>query len=441
MKQAASAFFVLLLLVILNSSCNDPTLVGSDLLDQDQVNVSSTDTITIRTHTIEGDTVRTYSPFVSSQLIAYLFGNMEDPILGSSKASIYGQVYSLQTEPDLTDITPDSLVLVLPYDTLRSYGTHPQTYGFEVYRVTEDMDNTMSYYSNTSFETEMMPLASLEKNIDPLMAIEEDTSSIAYPHLRIKIEDPDLINTLATDASIYENDTTFVTFFKGLHIVPTLPTSSMLAFNLFDSRAGLKLYYTQTPQDTGDTLREVLQYGFLDESVKMVTFDHRYEDAPVNEFIQNKDLGDSLIFVQGMTGLETVIEFPYTEGYDGIIVNSAIMEIFIADLPGAGDFEPAEQILLSTREDGNNLIIDDVLFSEANLSTLFGGVVVAGRNGEPDKYVLNISTYFQDLIRGQIDNKLYLTIFAKPQRASRSIFYGAGHSTYPVKLNVTFTKI
>lgn len=441
MKQASSAFFALFLLIVLGSSCNDPTLIGSDLLDEDQVNVSSIDTITLRTHTIKGDTIRTYSPFINAQLGTYLAGNMEDPIFGLSKASIYGQLLLEQTTPDFSNAVPDSLVLVLPYDSLAIYGAQPQTYGFEVYRLIEDMDNTLSYYSNESFMTDMMPIGSIEKTINPASSIStydpNIDSIIAYPHLRIKIEDFELINTLMTDTLLYENDSIFLDFFKGIHIRPTTTTPSMLAFKLFDNRTGMKLYYTQN-----DTLKEVFHYRFLDESVKMVNFEHQYDNSPVEEFIEEKSLGDSLIFVQSMAGLETIIEIPYVDNYEDIIVNNATLELFIADLPEDGAFDPITQLLFSTRgEDGSAVIIDDVLFSESNLSSLFGGVVVSGKNGSPDKYVFNISSYFQDVISGRVNNQLIISNFLKSQRASRSIFYGAGHSDYPAKLKVTFTKI
>lgn len=440
MKQASSAFFALFLLVFLGSSCNDPTLIGSDLLEQDQVNVGTTDTITLRTHTVLGDSVRTYSPFVSQQLATYIAGNLDDPILGVSKASIYAQLLLEQTKPDLTNATFDSLVLVLPIDTTAVYGDHSEPYGFEVYRVTEDMNNDLSYYSDQSFMTEMTPIGSVERVVMPyesngIFNANVD-SVINYPHLTIRIDDMDLINTLMTDTLIYASDSTFLDFFKGIHVLPTTTNPGILAFNLFDTKSGLKLYYTQ------DDEKEMFQYRFLDESVKVVTYEHLYDGTPVKAFIEEESLGDSLTFVQAMAGIETIIEIPYTDGYDDVIINKATIEFFIADLPEDGDFPAIEQLLLSyLGEDGEQAIINDISFAQSNFSTLFGGTVVAGKNGEPDKYILNISNYFQDLISGQVPNELYITTFLKTQRASRSILYGAGHSTYPAKLNITFTQL
>ncbi|MCB0562607.1 MAG: DUF4270 family protein, partial [Phaeodactylibacter sp.] len=95
---------VLALAVLLTVfSCSDPTLVGAGLLDDDRVDVGFSDTLSISSSSFINDSIRTYSPFTSSQLDYYLFGNFTDPVFGRSSSSIYAQVYPQSISPDFGD--------------------------------------------------------------------------------------------------------------------------------------------------------------------------------------------------------------------------------------------------------------------------------------------------------------------------------------------------
>ena len=68
------------------------------------------------------------------------------------------------------------------------------------------------------------------------------------------------------------------------------------------------------------------------------------------------------------------------------------------------------------------------------------------------KYIINISGHFQKIIDGEEENSLNLTsgveqtnfyprIMPKAITPSRVIFYGANHPLYPLKLNLTYTRL
>ena len=432
MKQTSRIIFLLFIAVSLFFACSDPTNIGSNLLEGDKVNIEVSDNINFETYTIEGDSVRSFSPILGSQLRSYLVGTLDDPIFGQSKASLYAEVYPEDTSFTFSSLNPDSLILVLPFDTANIYGSHPEFYQFNVYQIAEEamLDNTQEYYSNITFPIKDQPIGQLEKTIDPLRRFAVFNPRVdsleVFPHLRITIDDQDLIDSLTSNSRLYNSNEAFTAFFKGFYLESVQPNEGVLAFNLFDSRAGLELYYT-------DTAAQVYTFRFTEESVKVVHFEHQYQGAVVEDYIEDKTLGQELVFAQAMSGLETVIEIPEIEELKGqnIIINKAVLEFSIATLEEDIGLEPIEQLLLSTQTEGGSLlVIQDVIGAQSSLEASFGGTVIPGQNGTPARYSLNISDYLQDVLRGTADNRLFLTPLLSAQRASRVVLHGPGSSTH-----------
>ncbi|MEZ4948035.1 MAG: DUF4270 family protein [Saprospiraceae bacterium] len=104
------------------SACNEPGLIGSDLVEDEQVELFFTDTIHPQISTVRGDSVRIYAPSIAT-LDNYLFGNYNDPIFGNQNASLYFRLKSPEVNPDF-DIANriDSIVLILDIDSATVYG-------------------------------------------------------------------------------------------------------------------------------------------------------------------------------------------------------------------------------------------------------------------------------------------------------------------------------
>ena len=127
-------------------SCSDPTLVGGSLLEDDKANVGFSDTLSITATSITNDSIRTYTPFNSSQLATYLLGNLNDPLFGRSSSTIYAQVYPENNNPRFRDSTRiDSIVLVLPYDIDNFYAKAAgETFDIEVFHLCERFRLTLT---------------------------------------------------------------------------------------------------------------------------------------------------------------------------------------------------------------------------------------------------------------------------------------------------------
>ena len=67
---------ILLLTVItlLNNACTKTSLIGEDIFTNDTLGIDYTDTISMLTTTIVGESARTYTPVSNQQLNNYLVG-------------------------------------------------------------------------------------------------------------------------------------------------------------------------------------------------------------------------------------------------------------------------------------------------------------------------------------------------------------------------------
>ena len=441
---------VLALAVLLTIfSCSDPTLVGAGLLDDDRVDVGFSDTLSISSSSFINDSIRTYSPFTSSQLDYYLFGNFTDPVFGRSSSSIYAQVYPQSISPDFGDSTVvDSIVLVLPYDIDHFYGkAGGKEFGIEVYQLAEVLTNDEEYYSNQEVMAEPMPIGSAQANIkiDSLEFIDyegTDTVMVKFPHYRIHFGEALADYFIGLDSTVYESDSLFLDAFKGLLLSPSTENEGMLSFDLLSPDAGIYLYYRQTP---GGEPRRFLYDFDLQATVRFTHYSHDYEGAPVAPFLDSPQLGDSLIFVQGMSGLEAKLEIPDVADFQGLVINKAELEVYVASLEeDDNDFGPIPQLILTTPgSDGLPVVIEDIgiiLSQNRSLKDLFGGTPILDPNGGPTVYKMNLTAHLQDVIDGNREKVLYISPLQKAETASRSVLYGGKHPQYGMKLKIAYTK-
>ncbi|MBK7869966.1 MAG: DUF4270 domain-containing protein [Saprospiraceae bacterium] len=453
MKQLAWFSCAVVMVLTLMVACTDPTEIGADLLEGDKAEVGFTDTIGVIATTIKTDSILTYFPvFQASEAFGgYPCGNMDDPIFGTSKAQIYGQVSLSATLPDLESAAKvDSIVLVLPYDTSGVYGNTKETYGISVNRLTEDMDFNLSYYSNDSFQSDdANPLANIQfiPNLDSVTIFDYESGAVDTlelpAQLRITLPISFAQELVQLDTSFYVSDSAFISYLKGIHIQPTTVNQGMLSFNLADARAGIYLYYEKT-----DTSKAQYLFEFNPFRARSVQFEHNTAGTILDRYAGNTSLGDSLIFVQGMAGVNTKIEIPFVKNLKGLVINKAELEVRIASLPGdnLNIFTPVPQIiLLTTEDDGDFVTIDDIAILLPQGTTVFnsayGGMPEEGKPGEPMVYNMNISTHFQRMIDGARPNELYLSVLNRVETPSRVALYGAKHPQYAIKLKVAFTRL
>ncbi|HHH49927.1 MAG TPA: DUF4270 family protein, partial [Saprospiraceae bacterium] len=163
--------YALIASMLLLTACTKSTPIGSELIDQDQVELKFRDDFKIIAKSINVDSVKTYGPQENEQLNSYLCGRYEDPVFGKVEASIFTQL-ALEGAmlPDFITkegtVILDSVILSLVYDSTKVYGDElalPQK--ISIHTMFEALDRADTYYSNQSFGYSPNPIG--EKTFFP----------------------------------------------------------------------------------------------------------------------------------------------------------------------------------------------------------------------------------------------------------------------------------
>jgi hypothetical protein len=464
-KMTLLRVILLLAAVVIIDSCTKPSLIGEEILPpEDAVNVQSTDTISMFTTTIKGDSTRTYTQESSLQLSNYFVGRLDDPIFGNSTAITYAQARLLSASPDFVNTTLDSVVLSLPYDdeTTKHYGNINGIQTIIVSRLSDVMDATETYYSNRQFSAgAVLGQKTFVPNYVDSLTIkvpQSDTiiETIVPAQLRIPLSanfGNELLNNSGRMGSIVD----FLDYFRGFEIKGSASNDAMISFDL--PRAYMTLFYTKTDSvfntdgsfDRLEDLPKRFIFAINVSSAKSVYYNNNRDivgnarvDAPVKQYMNNAT--DTLIFAQAMEGLLSKISFPYAENLAGNIINKAELEVRVANTDHTTDFPLPEQLIALERANENLVVIEDVAvsFSNAGGFDLFGGQSETETvNGvDYQVYRINISGHFQDIVDGITEeNAIYLSVYPKSQVANRIILGGTNHSEFPIKMNLIYTKI
>ena len=443
-------------LSLLLTNCTDPLEVGAELLDEDRANVGFTDTLKLQVRTEPADSVRAFSPGVGA-ISRFLFGRTENDYFGITEAALYFEPLLLRDLGGnpvdfITDPAAilDSVVLVLPIDSSGIYGYVDGQFGVEVYEVTEAMepvevDGSLSFFSNVSFETNPMPLAAttffpdyrdsvfVKKEVDFATL---DTVDLRRPHVRVRLDDAFGQRFLQQDTSVYQNDSTLLDFFKGLYVKPTGVSPGIMNFSMNRSWAGVYFYY----RIADDTLSYSLEAGSIGRRISQ--YKHTYDGYVAGDYVNNPLANDSLMFIEGLQGLRLAIEVPGLQAFSDKVINKAELELTVAVPEDYNIFQfplPEQIIALRENEDGDLEAIGDVTVLPNDLEIYFGG--------QPEEedgrrlYRFNLSIHTQYIINGSEPQTIYLQILPRAGNASRAIFKGPGAIVDPPLLKLSFTEL
>ncbi|MEM6696885.1 MAG: hypothetical protein AAF599_00715, partial [Bacteroidota bacterium] len=98
--QRIAPFLIVTLCLIF--ACNDPSVVGLDLVEEDQINIQFRDDVPFELTTGEAMPVETFT-LGPNAMNGYFCGELNDPIFGKSKASIYAEVGLDLVLPDFSN--------------------------------------------------------------------------------------------------------------------------------------------------------------------------------------------------------------------------------------------------------------------------------------------------------------------------------------------------
>ena len=423
-------------LSVLTSCRNSPSVLGVEVLP-DQTN--------LQVHYIVWDSVYGYSVKEDSVRTDYLptnlVGSMFDSTFGVTNAGVATQFVlssngvSFGENPQL-----DSLILEIRYGG-NLFGDSTTIQTLHIYELSQDIFFDSAYYSNYNFQTYDIDYADMQ-----FIPAPNDSTIVGNdtlpPTLRVNLSavNPELAEKIlnADTADLSDNES-FINLFKGLYIETEQVTAGGALFDInLTQGSRLVLYYSNDEYDS-------LYYNFFvaaTASPRINTYSHDYSLAD-EAFKQQVLQGDTLLghqqfYVQGASGVKTIINLPdlidhdSLIGYDHIAINEA--KLFLPGL-GKSKYPPGKLALVRRLADGSYEPMEDEHEGEA----YFGGEYQEGSN----LYMYRITRYVQKLISDTTyeNNGLYLFVSGASYKPNSFVFKGNqnGEEFSGTRLEIIYT--
>jgi|GEM_PF-574277 len=445
-KLTHAAFWMLAFSLVALFSCNDPSELGSDLLSGDQLQTDFTDTLTVRARTVQNDTLTVWGPGVDGVVFEnFAFGDFQDPIFGRAVASIYAQIVtstSLPTfDPDSSVI--DSVVLTLSYNKDLSYGKLDEPFTIEVYQLEDSLEVSKEYFNTDSFAVKPVPLGvkTFVPNVTDSVTVMEPNAdtlkTVKYTaQLRIPLDTTLIAPIIRLDTSILNHDDKFLEIFRGIWLKPASQNAGMLSFIMRSANTNIRFYYHDGAAKK--------YYDFKSYSGTPIVLHQRnyYGGSQVAPYLNaaGENRNDSILFLQGLNGVNIELEIPYAESLNGLIINKAELILPIIN-DDKSVYEPVEQIYaVEIESDTSAVVIDDIKYLLLNRPSSDFGDFFGGKVTSDNTYVLNLASQLQRMAAGDSSKKLRLTAYIRSERAARVVLAGTNHPEFPAKLKIRYTK-
>jgi hypothetical protein len=324
------------------------------------------------------------------------------------------------------------------------YGDLTSQVSFDVHELTESMNSSVTH-CDKSYTFDNTPIGSFNGKFNIKDSLAYNNLGVinkGAPGISIKLSNAmaqKLFNATATDLSSQSN---FLSFFKGIALVPTgTPASgsgAIAAINLKGAFTRLRVYYNGNMQS---------DFKVFDDCERFSSYSVSNQGADIN---QQKALNGAASFdttyVMAMAGAKTFIQLPELFNIvptNGKLISVGKAEVVIRPLAGSynAPFTLPKRMLLfvKDKETGLNAGMIDML------EPLYGGTYNATKN----EYRFNITRYIQSLytdyqLKGTNNNLgLYLAIPSDSPVAPSRIMIDAkkGGSGSGIEFKLIYTEL
>lgn len=433
-RNIRNSILFLSVLTFLFSCKKDPDNIGLNIQPEgDLLGAKYVDTITLVTHTVKDDSLR------SDEILPMQLGIMNDPVFGFAKASFYTQFSLSATNPSFgPNPVLDSAVLSLVYFNRQYYGTlQPQK--FAAYEVTQPISRDSAFYTNSSllYSTELGSRFQIPVLGDSVMVGTEK-----FPcHLRMNL-DTNFFKTFLTNTSFYNSNSSFWSYFQGMYLTsvsaPYTGEGAILAMDVTNKYSRLTLYYHN---DTASALS--YYFGISKDACgRFSRFDHDYSiTTDINvQLSTSANVQEDKVFVQPMAGVRTKITLPSLMtmfNNQKVAINKA--ELILKAEPSSVTkytySAPAKLIATIADSALGALIMPDYFEGLA----YFGGDYDATNK----EYKFNIARYIQQVLDGKKKNNgIYIIANSRLTTANRIQLIGGNKALAGrMQLRITYTPL
>ena len=427
-----------------NSGCIKSSIIGNDILKDDEIFVDFSDIVNITATSLKNDSFEVFPNSRNS----YILGKFENSTIGSVMASLAMDFDIRSDIPDTVDLQNliiDSLVLSLNIDSTFHYGDSLASHTIQVFELDENVrinssDTSIRFYSNHPFiynQNIVGQINVIPDQIDTITVIEPKNDTVRYSQMiRIKL-DNSLAARIMEDTSILGNTEKFKNVFKGLFIKSDPGISSMLGVAKYNSSgtiaSKLEIYYSilDTPSKLSFSISNVVP-----------VFNHNYSGSEMENFFGSSALADSLIFIQGLTGSKLRIQITGLDTLANKNINKAELVLYTADYDIKNEI-PFRLIAFIEDESGTLTQLEDYVYSESlGVPYYYNGYAYDfeenGLTGK--KYRIGLTTHIKKLMKnGNYSTRLIILPTDRIGNPGFSKFYGPRNSKLRTKLNIVFS--
>ncbi|THH41940.1 DUF4270 family protein [Neolewinella litorea] len=459
-----------LVLISLLYACTDPITVGSELLDSDRASVGERTDLPFTTRVVREDSLLSYNgtsvQFNDERAVptpgAFTFGQIEEPTFGTTRHSVYltprlpRNASGLPIVPQfasLLNVTIDSVVVILPIDTVRAFYGSGRTFPYQAFEISEPIGFLSDYYTDDSFPTEGTNLGydgsfTATKEATLVRDTSITSPAVERAHVRVRLSDDFAARIDALPAESYTTDSTFRDDFAGIYLTPDGPSQALVTLAAAEPAnqtpySGFNFYFQDS---TGQPA--FYRMGFL---LALPNNDYDYSGSLVEPLLEPGP-DNEMVAVAGQGGVMTEINLEDIGSLENRVINRAVLEIPVANVEGVSysDYPLPTRLELFYRasQDGPLLFIEDRVelvrtrASNANVNFFLGGGLETEDNVR--LYSPAFSIHMQRIIDGEVPPRLYLRVTpleTNEIRAARALLNGPAAGVNPARIRVTFTDL
>ena len=408
----------------------ETTDIGVDILGDGNLNSIEVLITDISARSVRDDSSRT------DNLSSNTLGVVNDPIFGLSKSCLIVQPRLTQFGTDDTPKSIDSVKLILKYDyeqnvlgnnNILKYGDINSVLVMDVYKLNEDLVDTVKYYS--TFKPE---LGDIVGTFTGSFNFSDSTS------LEIMLNNSFGQEMLDWNSDIYKDEAKFLKTLKGLVIVPRNNTLSgegaIVCVEAGVNSSKLQLFYNDSLTKTipmGSSSRRINYY----ETQPSVNLTNQFNSTNNFRTTYAQSFGGAKIKVD-LVGLDSVIKLG-----ENVVINEAKITFLLDQISITDEFKAPSRMFLVVPDTLNSKysmpIID--LTTTSNYGGDFNPVIKG--------YEFHFNRYLQQLVKEYAKtgknnfNGFYLSIPSDyPVTPYRGVFK-TDKDAGDIKVSITFTKL
>lgn len=433
-----SIYFLLISLLIISVSCEDPNDVGAGIFpDQDALEVDSIELTNLVFNNRRDDSI------LNSSITTHQLGRYRNDVFGVSDATIYTEIFFNGFFNRLDNAVFDSLVLFLNVEGFQGDSLIPQS--FNVYEMTDTLMTANNGASPQRFYiSEGVSTGQQLGRFDNVLFSSDSTrvdTILTSSHIRTTLD-----NTFGQSLFQELNDSTITTsnelqeFINGLVITPEENSNGDGWFeidvdNFFPELTGLIFYY-HNDEDEELTVFQITNVLDFQPDVGM----YQSGSQNINQIINTYEEAEPQLFTQINNFSSDGNEVGYLQGGNGTYIELDFQNV-INNLPPGAEINVAELDLRPTFEN-----LDDTLFIPTSLEIAEGFVrntsgeqigpllgidgtgfptttdfsrfditSTAFYNSTEEDYSFFLPRTIQSMIDGTIDPKLFILIDERTQ--------------------------